>query len=741
MPWLLGVICFCTYFSLQLMTVFDVRTDLEKLPAVTLKTPKHIELINPSDDFEDSAQTTESNEANEKGAGDKRDAGKKDSTDDMVETVIPATQLVRNAASYAIKSRELYETILNSSKEWSQVASNQSNVQELLEKTRKALDNEKATNGPDVAKYEKRVAQLAYNEKENMYKLQLSDFNRRRAYQMKEEGDYIQQQLGAAVNFYMQGLKFSEWLSPPAAFVAMPNMMLTLMVSLLMGALGSSIRMMVELLQTKETEDPRWYFFQPFLGALLAFAVFILFKSAHNALSGGGSAGAELNPYMIAFVGIVSGMLSEKAYRRIGVEGSRLLAEDTMPRYVRPDVAAAQLATLRKSPADLQRFFARDVPVEMWLTGQEKLAPNDQTIVAAWLNAPEWQVLTDKPPQPPFPALPKFPEETGESPRYGNEDTEFREDDTSGDAARTSNDVEAKKTALVSQIQEKADVAQTLSETLQGDAGQQVRSQAEALRSQADAARNVSAAAPGATQQLAQIQATATQSDPIVVTVANAITRFTPLIGTIFPPAALITSLIGIGAKLAGDQYARWYARVLDKPYVAHLLPPSALDGNAAIDLVLNSKLWKDKLGQLITTDRARVNAIVRGAVSEDGGEALWNDTEVQALFNGDRKAFEAATRELHKLALDNALLQEIQPADIPPEVPGGKIKSVFNALDAIRQDGSARALLDQVMLAADTLKQHGKLSEKDFAQAVKVSEAGKQAIAFSSTGTGEVRS
>ncbi len=188
----------------------------------------------------------------------------------------------------------------------------------------------------------------------------------------------------------------------PAVYIGMPIMMLTLLISLWMGVLGSTIRMIFELLTTENKYPFHWYVFQPLQGALLAFAVFILFKAGHLSLSGGGATGigGELNPYIIAFVGIVSGMLSEKAYRKIGIEGSRLLADDTLPRYVRPDVAVEQLSKLRKTPDDLKWFFKDGTDVRGWLKGGEKLPADAQAIVAAWLSAPKWKVLTDQPPEP-----------------------------------------------------------------------------------------------------------------------------------------------------------------------------------------------------------------------------------------------------------------------------------------------------------------------------------------------------
>lgn len=109
-------------------------------------------------------------------------------------------------------------------------------------------------------------------------------------------------------------------------YVFMPMAMVTLMMSLWMGALGGAIHMTVEFLKTDETKSGAWYLFRPFLGALLALAVFIIFQAGQIVLTNPKPEGnAGLNPYVIAFVAIVSGMLADQAYRRIGLVGSQFL--------------------------------------------------------------------------------------------------------------------------------------------------------------------------------------------------------------------------------------------------------------------------------------------------------------------------------------------------------------------------------------------------------------------------------
>jgi hypothetical protein len=180
--------------------------------------------------------------------------------------------------------------------------------------------------------------------------------------------------------------------------------MVTLMMSLWMGALGSAIHMTVEFLKKDEAKSGAWYFFRPFHGAILALAVFIIFQAGQIVLTNpipGGNAG--LNPYVIAFVAIVSGMLTDQAYRRIGLAGSQFLGAkaDEKPRWARPDVVQEKRAN--RAAADLARYMPGGTLVatcEAWLDGSKELSESEQAVLAAWLHADPRELFTDQPPEP-----------------------------------------------------------------------------------------------------------------------------------------------------------------------------------------------------------------------------------------------------------------------------------------------------------------------------------------------------
>ena len=107
----------------------------------------------------------------------------------------------------------------------------------------------------------------------------------------------------------------------------MPSQLLILILAISMGAFGSVIHLTWEYFDKTTRRRLSWYIFRPFLGAVLAFAIFILLKSGQMVLTNttGVGAGAEdLNPYFISFLAIISGILSEQAYAKISAAGTQI---------------------------------------------------------------------------------------------------------------------------------------------------------------------------------------------------------------------------------------------------------------------------------------------------------------------------------------------------------------------------------------------------------------------------------
>ena len=65
------------------------------------------------------------------------------------------------------------------------------------------------------------------------------------------------------------------------------------------------------------------YFFRPFLGMIVALAMYVLVKSGLSSIVD--STAEDLSPFLISFLGIVSGMLSEQAYKKLASTGNNML--------------------------------------------------------------------------------------------------------------------------------------------------------------------------------------------------------------------------------------------------------------------------------------------------------------------------------------------------------------------------------------------------------------------------------
>jgi hypothetical protein len=117
-------------------------------------------------------------------------------------------------------------------------------------------------------------------------------------------------------------------------FASMPPSLLIPTLVLAMGALGSVIRLTVDFINTKQKVLPLSLFmFTPLLGMITAFAVFILIQAGVLIITQPPAEGAgpgQLNPYVISFIGIVSGLVSDRAIGKLSeVAGNLFKTEAT----------------------------------------------------------------------------------------------------------------------------------------------------------------------------------------------------------------------------------------------------------------------------------------------------------------------------------------------------------------------------------------------------------------------------
>jgi hypothetical protein len=184
----------------------------------------------------------------------------------------------------------------------------------------------------------------------------------------------------------------------------MPSQLLTLILTLSMGAFGSIIYLTRELLTDKQRiKSLHWYIFRPFLGMVTAIAIFVLVKSGQIIISDTSGNSAEpggLNPFFVAFLAIISGMLSEHAYEKIYKTGQHFFnsSQDVKPKWgVR---LKYHITKTGKSISDLCNYVEAPVEqIEKWVSEKEPVDAKEQKIIAAWLGVSSRDIFTEEPPR------------------------------------------------------------------------------------------------------------------------------------------------------------------------------------------------------------------------------------------------------------------------------------------------------------------------------------------------------
>ena len=185
----------------------------------------------------------------------------------------------------------------------------------------------------------------------------------------------------------------------------MPNALLTLLLTLSMGALGSLIYITRDYFSRESQKPFSWYLFRPFLGMVTAIAVFVLAKAGQLTISDAGvteGVAENLNPYFISFLAIISGLLSEQATEKIRAAGSSVFGVEGQapPTPERWAVGLKeQMGQRGKTAAELAGFVDQDEStVQEWCDERRPVPTAAQSIIAGWLGIPRRRLFTDLPP-------------------------------------------------------------------------------------------------------------------------------------------------------------------------------------------------------------------------------------------------------------------------------------------------------------------------------------------------------
>ena len=140
--------------------------------------------------------------------------------------------------------------------------------------------------------------------------------------------------------------------------------------------------------------------FLPLLGAVTGFAVYVLAKAGVLIVSDTGQAGgADLSPFFISFIGIMSGMLSDKALatiQRVGEAWFKDAQADKDRYWIGDQTLLSDNDTLY---TDLSQLFdVSESRIEGWLSGDVPVPSYNQKLIAAWLNQSQRNLFSGIPP-------------------------------------------------------------------------------------------------------------------------------------------------------------------------------------------------------------------------------------------------------------------------------------------------------------------------------------------------------
>ncbi len=105
----------------------------------------------------------------------------------------------------------------------------------------------------------------------------------------------------------------------------LPTIFMSMVLVLAMGGLGSLITVTIEFLGDPAQRSARFsaYLFRPMLGTIVALAAYIGVKSGQVSVAGEGV--SELSPFLLSFLGVLAGIMSERVYRRLVDYGEKII--------------------------------------------------------------------------------------------------------------------------------------------------------------------------------------------------------------------------------------------------------------------------------------------------------------------------------------------------------------------------------------------------------------------------------
>lgn len=110
-------------------------------------------------------------------------------------------------------------------------------------------------------------------------------------------------------------------------FLQQPRELLVLQLTMVMGTLGSLVALTWSFIRRDNTMSLRRMLFLPLVGSVSAFIIFVFFKAGQLTISSGPGT-SSLSPFFLSFVGVISGLMSERAYARMESVGTKFFTDE-----------------------------------------------------------------------------------------------------------------------------------------------------------------------------------------------------------------------------------------------------------------------------------------------------------------------------------------------------------------------------------------------------------------------------
>jgi hypothetical protein len=190
---------------------------------------------------------------------------------------------------------------------------------------------------------------------------------------------------GIVLSKYFDLYRFFQFAPYYTSFLHEPREILVLQLTIAMGILGSVVAMTWSFVNHESDIWGRRFVMLPLVGSMSAFIVLVFLKAGQLSLTAG-EANDSLNPFVLSFVGIISGLLSERAYAKIAEVGGNLFQVGEKLRY--GIHLQQQMDEHGRSIQELSKYLdnIRVPVVEEIIAGNKEATPTQQQVIAAYLR-------------------------------------------------------------------------------------------------------------------------------------------------------------------------------------------------------------------------------------------------------------------------------------------------------------------------------------------------------------------